>query len=136
MKLLFVGLVLAVVAVNGQLTQEQIDAMATAPAAYQAVPTPDGNTVEAILGTIIAVLGVLLKVYASWNKKNDAIAQTLIRGIEIAGRTDVKEVVRGLAAEEGQTTFLHKKVQKVTANACDPIPPSPPAGPETDPTKG
>lgn len=88
----------------------------------------DSNTTEAILTTIIAVLGVLLKVYAGWNRKNDAIAKTLIRGIEMAANSStVKAAVRTLAAEEGNTSIIHKKVQKTIANDATPPAASPSA---------
>ena len=93
------------------LTQAQQDALA--------VTTVDSgdNRVEVILTAVITVLGILLKVYHGWNAKNDAIATTLIRGIEAAGNSaTVKAAVRTLAAEEGNTSILHKKVQKVTEN--------------------
>ena len=117
MKLLLVVLLLVgwtVVAQDKPLTPAEQDALAIPSTG---LPSDDTPTLEVVLSSVIAILGILLKVYASWNSKNDTIAQTLIRGIEVAGNSStVKAAVRALAAEEGNTAIIHKKVQKTIAN--------------------
>jgi len=126
MKHLCVWIVVGMVAVVAAAAQDGTFPMG-APVGGAAPAVPDSNTVEAILTTIIFILGVLVKVYSGWNKKNDAIANTLIRGIEVAANSaTVKAAVKAIAAHEGQTTFLHRKVQKVVADdAAAAAPPTP-----------
>jgi hypothetical protein len=108
-------LLLAVLLVGTVVAQDGGPGSVGDALAVTTVAPDSGNTTEAILSAIILILGTLLKVYAGWNKKNDAIASTLIRGIEAAANSaTVKAAVRSLAAEEGHTSIIHKKVKKVT----------------------
>lgn len=92
---------------------------------------------EAVLASIITILTIVAGILQQLNRKNSAVADVLIRSIERSGNNAVKSMVSKESEEEGNTAFLHKKVQNVVGSMPGATPtdafrqqPGPPASPD------
>lgn len=87
-----------------------------------AVETLQKSKLEIVLSAVIAILGILAKINWTKARNNDQANEIFIKAIELVGNPEVKKAVAAIAASEGQTAFISKKVDEKTSD----LPPNDP----------